>query len=211
MPREVDPYMDAGMRGWLVNTARINAWRVAEWIELSDLIQDGQVCYQKCHNRYKFLTVKRHPSQDDKRRFMALVQTAFKNHITTLAQKRTALHERPVSQHIGAMDVESEYFTRVMPPQPEEASFAVALADAPEEIKALLRFLLKEDTRNLEFARTRIRRLQLSTGDRVKIGRRAIRETTNEFYCRHLGLDPELIDLPQLVRDYFSPSGPAYV
>lgn len=39
---------------------------------------------------------------------------------------------------------------------------------------------------------------------RVRMGRRALRETTNEFYCRLLGLDPRNNDVRGMVRDYLS-------
>lgn len=212
MVLQADPYYDAGMRGWLYNTAKANYWRVAEWYELSDLISDGVLCYYKCYRAYPFLTIKRHPSQDDKRRFMALVRSAFINHITTLAQKRTAVHERPFSQQLGAAESEADFLNNILPAQPEEANFAVMLSNAPTEIKQLLQLLLQDGVAGFDYLRSRVRRVQLASGPRLKLGRRRLRETTNAYYCRQLGLDPDKVDLPSMMRDYFEgASTPAYV
>lgn len=209
---QVDPFYDAGMRGWLYNTAKANYWRVAEWYELTDLISDGILCYYKCYRAYPFLTIKLHPSQDDKRRFMALVRSAFINHITTLAQKRTAVHERPFSQSMAAEESEEAYLNSLLPAQPEEANFAVMLSNAPAEIKQLMQLLLGDGVAGFDYLRTRLRKVQLPTGPRIKLGRRRLRETTNAYYCRQLGLDPDKVDLPSMVRSYFEgASSPSYV
>src|SRR3974390_506351 len=93
-----DPYLDRAMRGWIINHAKRQYWRVAAWYDLADLIQDGFLCYYKCKARYTNLTFLNHPLPEDKRRFMSLVQRAFANHITNLANRRTETPELAISQ-----------------------------------------------------------------------------------------------------------------
>lgn len=187
-----DPYLDEGMRGWIISTAKKNYWRVASYYELDDLIQDGYLCYAKCHSRYRHLTIKRHPLKDDRRRFMALVQIAFINHITTLSWKRTRLDPVPLSAITQSETGQAVSLEALLPSAPEEASVAVLLASAPAEIKQLFQVLVDE---------------ALSLGDMLRqkgSRRRDIRrETSNEYFCRLVGLDPQKVDLVAAVNQHF--------
>lgn len=73
--------LDRPLVRWIYSTARKHYWRVAHWYELEDLIQDGMLIYSKCHQRYAKVAA-------NQQHFMALVQTAFMRHITTLARAR---------------------------------------------------------------------------------------------------------------------------
>jgi len=86
-------YLDEGMKRWIYATARQNHWRVARWYDLEDLIQDGFLAYQKCYVKYARLVRKRKPTKEDRRNFMALVQTTYLNYIHDLAKKRGSLHK----------------------------------------------------------------------------------------------------------------------
>lgn len=187
-----DPYLDDGMRGWIVTTAKKNYWRVASYYELDDLIQDGYLCYSKCYSRYRHLTIKRHPLKEDRRRFMALVQVAFVNHITTLAWKRTRLDATPLSAITQAETGQAVSLEALLPEAPEEASVAALLASAPVEIKRLFQVLVDD---------------ALSFSDMLRrkgTGRRRIgRETSNEYFCRLIGLDPQQIDIVAAVNRHF--------
>lgn len=189
-----DPYLDEGMRGWIISTAKKNYWRVAAYYDLDDLIQDGYLCYAKCHARYTHLTVKRHPLKDDKRRFMALVQAAFTNHITTLAWKRSRLPEQNFSAtaHVLGVPDEGALLEDLLSPQQEQATVSLLLSTAPKEIKRLFE-LLVEDAVSLG-GYLRMRR----QGQRSRQ-----RETNNEYFCRLLGLNPAEIDLIGLVDRHF--------
>lgn len=72
--------MDRGVRGWLYNTARENFWRVADWYEFDDLIQDGMLHYVRVTQKYSDVKEPRH--------IMRLFQTVYTNHIHDLAKKR---------------------------------------------------------------------------------------------------------------------------
>lgn len=176
-----DEFLDAGMRGFIVNTARQNFWRVASWYEFDDLVQDGYLCYYKCRRRYTEVT--------DRPHFMSLVKTAFTNHIMTLGTKHNAISEQAISQ-MGSEDAEGDLLERLGPATPESTSLLVLLANAPAELQQLITALVGEGAEKLGF-------------QRKKEFRRHIRETTNEYYCRLLGKDPETADLVGELRAYF--------
>lgn len=73
--------MDRGVRGWIMNTTKLNFWRVAGWYEFDDLVQDGFLHYQRIVTKYSHV---KEPKQ-----MMSLFQRAFTNHIHDLAKKRT--------------------------------------------------------------------------------------------------------------------------
>lgn len=186
MSARVDPFLDAGMRGYIVNTARKEFWRVASYIEIDDLIQDGYLCYAKCAKAYPQLSKINNPTNEQKRHFMSLVKTAFANHIHTLASKRTAAPDELLN--LTAEETETEALDRLLPAEGEIGSFAMLLANAPAEIKQLIQ-LLTADVQG--FTRT-------------KVGRRSLRETTNEHFCRLLGVDPNTVNMVERVKSYFS-------
>jgi hypothetical protein len=198
-----DPYLDAGMRGWIYNTAVKSMWRVPEWYTLDELVADGYMKYYQCRERYKFLTVKRHPLTEDKTRFMSLVQSAFNNHITTLSNKRTAVNERPVSQFAAPEENEAETWTKLLPEQAEEATLRALLADAPQEVQAVIQALASDGAAAASYLRSRLRRKETDAGVRVNRMRRSLRETTNEYLCRLTGYDPLKVDLASQLRQYF--------
>lgn len=73
--------MDRGVKGWIVNTTKLNYWRVAGWYEFDDLVQDGYLHYQRIINKY---TNVKQPAQ-----IMSLFKVAFTNHIHDLSKKKT--------------------------------------------------------------------------------------------------------------------------
>lgn len=203
MSTEQDVYLDAGMRGWIANTARKNFWRVAHWYELDDLIQDGYICFAKCRARYvgkrnmvnsrgercRYLP-ERNPDKTARQHFAALVKITYHNHITDLAKSRMRLEDHAVSQLCTPEQSAEEYLDTQLPPEPEAATLAVLLAGAPAEVAELLRVLAADGLDLLRFQRRRV-------------GRRLLRETSNEFYCRLLGKDPNTVDVLAQVRAYF--------
>jgi hypothetical protein len=189
-----DLFLDAGMRGFIVNTAKREYWRVAELVDFEDLIQDGYVCYYKCFRRYTDITSAKNPTKDQRRHFQSLVKTTFFNHISTLAAKHKGVSVKAVSQLPAAEAMsENEVWDTLMPSTPEEGTLRALLASAPAEIKQLAMLLASDGLSLLGF-------------ERKRKGRRLLRETTNEFYCRLLGRNPEQEDIVGRVRAYFRPS-----
>jgi hypothetical protein len=187
-------YFDAGLQGWIKNTARREHWRMAKWYELSDLIQDGFLCYCKCRDKYTrgppepgFQALNtEHPTDAQRRHFMNLVQRAYFNHIMTLSSRFAAASEEPVSQ-LATGDDEVATLESLLPPQSEEASLLMALKQAPAEISDAIRRLINDGLDGGEYLRSRLR----ERDGRVTRGRRALRETTSAYLARVLG-DPDL-------------------
>lgn len=219
MTRSVDPYLDAGMRGFILNFARSNHWRVASWIELDDLIQEGWVCYYKCRRRYAALD-KPDPDRDNRRHMMALVKTSFRRRLDTLASQRTASVPEVSMTSMGCDG--ADVIDRIA--GDDQIDVTSLIVGAPQELVDLVSILVRDasafardsvgvrettaqrDTRVRvgvdgvdRFRRTRIR---VGGDGRVRRDRRARRETTNEMMCRILGLDPDSCDVRSLITSY---------
>jgi hypothetical protein len=166
-----DPFLDEGLKRWIINKARKEHWRISSWYDLADLIQDGYLCYAKCRRRYTFLTTKNHPGPDDKRRFMALLKAAFTNHIHTLSNKRCPeLSEAWLVHSDGAPMTLEE----CAPVEEAGAELAAQVAALPEHLLALIAHLSSLDDGMYKRER--------------HSGRHKLRETTEENVRRMLGL-----------------------
>lgn len=179
-----DKFLDSGLRGFIYNEARKNYWRVASWYDLEDLIQDGFMCYAKCYARYGSTVT-------DQKHFMALVQTTFSNHIMTLYNKHRHQTEHAISALLGEDGSEEAFLDRHSTPEEGPENLGVLLRQAPAEIKQLIALLVGDGAKAVSFAKKRA-------------GRFTVRETSNELYCRLLGLDPETNDIAGKVRSFFS-------
>lgn len=185
-----DQYLDAGMMGWIVNTANKEYWRVAQLCDLADLIQDGYLCYAKCVKAYPELFQAKTPTKHQRREFQALVKVAFANHISTLAAKHKGVNEYAVSSCVAELQSTEEFLDRNLDPVWAEGSLLMLLAAAPAELLQLVQVLAADSLGVLAYARR-------------KVGRRSLRETNNDYYCRLVGADPQRINLASMVRDYF--------
>lgn len=188
--RNTDPYFDAGMRAWIAITARRNLWKVAGWYDYADLVQDGYLCYAKCRDRYTSLSCKNHPSQDDRKHMMALVMTTFERHIINLARARTASAVEINLSEMGRDDQSMDWDDLESVAQPEEATLSTLLAKMPAELVELAGKLAEDASEIMRFPR--------------KKGGRFFRETTNDYFCRLLNLDPQKNDIRTAVRDFFT-------
>jgi hypothetical protein len=199
-----DPYYDEGMEKFILATARRELWKVPRSYDVEDLVQDGKMCYAKCYNAYvgkegrfnrnglgkecTFLPVQ-NPDKFAKRSFQSLVKSAFINHITDLAKRRMAVDEHAVSSLEGDDD-DGNIFDRKLPAQSELGTLASLLTQAPWELKQLVSVLLSGS----------------GVFERHQVGRRKLRETTNEYYCRLLGVSPKERDLVEELKEYFGAS-----
>lgn len=186
MAKMFGEFFDEGMEGFIINTARREYWRVAGLCDLDDLIQDGYLCYCKCAKRYGDPRNRDVPGEMTKSWMQALVGRAFMNHIFTLARKKEHGFAQSASEVVLGDETPEELLDRCSPAQEETGSFRVLLAQAPREFLSLLKLLAGDGKEALSFQRA---------------GRR--RETTNEYYCRLLGLNPAERDLVGELRAYF--------
>lgn len=181
-------FLDAGMRGFIINTARKEFWRVASWYEFDDLVQDGYLCFAKCYSRYVRTQPHLTGTPDERRWFQALVRTTFYNHITDLAKDRMRLHEEAASHFLSQPgETPEDILEKNLPAQQELGSLSVLLAQAPWELLELIRLLAK-DAGGFQWQ---------------KVGRRSLRETTNEHYCRLLQIDPQERDIVGELKEHF--------
>lgn len=167
-----DPYLDAGMIGFIHNFARKNHWRVAAWLDLDDLVQEGWLSYYaiRRHPRYAALTNKRNPTPDDIRQVMALVRTTFTRRMHSLAKSFNAIPEASLDGSLSDLAPAADCANGI----------GIALAGMPHELANLLAMLVAGDLK--------YRRVRRGTS-------RPLRETTNEALCRLLGVDPRKVNV----------------
>lgn len=197
-----DVYFDAILRSWIISYARSQRWRVAGWYSVTDLIQDGYICYCKCRNAYTLgapnpdahhdLNTKA-PDESQRRHFMALVQRAFTNHVHTLSNRYMAFREEPVD--CPASSDSALLLEEMIPAQGEEMSALMTLANAPVEIGNAIVKLINDGLDGEAYLRTRLQKRivmiphasgGVSVSTRLVKSRRALRETSSERFQRLL-------------------------
>jgi len=188
-----DTFLDDGLRGWLSNTARKEHWRMALWYSLDDLEQDGYLCYMKCVRAYPQISGIENPTHGERKWFMALVQTAYRNHIMTLAGKFAIGKEETVPD-VASTDERGGSLEELMPPASEVASILLTLKNAPAEIRDAIDKLLQDGLDGGEYLRSQLYR----DGTRLRRSRRPRRETTKDYFERVTGV----VDLPNKLREY---------
>ncbi len=193
MPKQLtDEYLDAGMRGCIVNMAKKHCYRIAGH-DIDDLIQEGYYIYYKCRMRYvgqrptrkpdgtlrRALPVRK-PDKQARKHLMSLVKMSFRNHLITLAEKQPAAREALMCDMIRPDQIEENVWDQLMPPEQELATVTSLLQSAPKEIKQLLTLLVTDALEATSYLRR---------GTKMRGGRPVSpRETNNEYYCRALGL-----------------------
>lgn len=121
--------------GWIVNHACRNFWRVADWYEIDDLVQDGILCAYKCRAKYGV------PGKDiDPPHFMALVKTAFYRHIGDLLRRSRA--EQAVCDRIGDIalreQTDTDFLDRCAAPVDGLQEFVAFVAKMPETLRCAI-------------------------------------------------------------------------
>lgn len=182
-----DRFLDAGLRGFIVGTAKREYWRVVGVLDLDDLVQEGYLCYYKCYRRYSDPSNRNYPKDELTVSWMqAIVRRAFMNRIYDLAAKKRHGFAVNASELVGVGEAPEDLLDRSAPPIPEVSTLYALLAAAPWELRELLRLLSGDGSCLLGFKRNG----------------RGIRETTNEYYCRLLGVSPTERNLVQELREY---------
>lgn len=133
--------MDRGVHGWIINTTRVNFWRVAGWYEFDDLVQDGFMHYQRIIAKYSNV---REPKQ-----IMSLFKVCFTNHIHDLAKKRTR-DTLEVCEH--ALGIALENVDSVMHTSPDTSAL---VAQLPAILRSLI-IAMQTDTRVRRPCRRRV-------------------------------------------------------
>jgi len=208
-------YLDEGLKGWMIKTAKNNLWKMGSWYELDDLIQEGYLVYFKCVKGFRFepwdvngvgglhgkaLTLEEQRQRKNKvwekerqKTFMAYFKFAYENRLRTLATEKvpeTNFASLPIEK-------EDEVKSNLEVPQPEETSLHVALMQAPQEVVEALMILVKDVKDAGVYLRSRVYTelgwfhktgaYIMSNTPRVVVGRYQLRETSREYYARRLG------------------------
>ena len=219
MTKYEDVYLDAGVRGWLVNTARKHYWKVSSWLEFEDLIQDGYFCFAKARARFKYTMEV--PDHENRKMFMAFFQMAFINHITDLQKDPRSQRQELVAADLSEDQTNAVESWASSASELGNGSLSLMLSQAPAEILEILKLILIDSVANVPYTKTKLRKKELLNGatPRMVKGRKWIRETTDEHYDRCLGrkgvvaqlqqyllgTEPDLLD--KLVSCLFSENG----
>lgn len=175
---------DAGVRGWIYNTARKNYWRVPPWYDLDDLVQDGYWHYARIVTRYSDVKSRAH--------MMALFKRTYLNHINDLSKKATKypqINAGDLVERSPGLFSENAFWDCIMWDE-GNMDWAGLAAMAPEPIRDVFRLLSSDDG---------IRRLR----SHYRIRRDGTRETFNERLCRLIGIEPTF-DLAGALRSYLT-------
>jgi hypothetical protein len=121
--------MDVGARNWTRKTARENYWRVAAWISMDDLLQDGELCWAIVRRRYDATPP----------HLMALFKRTFINHLHDLANSRTLQTELPFAA-LTDLAVEEALDSKTCP----FAEMLRLVTEAPSRVNNLLEHLLAD-------------------------------------------------------------------
>ncbi len=172
---------DNGTFGWIAKTAVKNHWRVASWMDVDDLIQDGYEWYFKTRRNY--------PDVREDAHAMSLFKTSYTNYLHDLSKKRTGLNEVD-----GPADIDKDQWFALNLVESGLQEFAVLVAGAPDVVKGFLALFADEKIVKLlrkPYAPDLVRRV-----------------TTNQRICRLLrdigmDVDPGEHDVLAEVRQFF--------
>lgn len=161
---------------WAYREIERNFWRLHYLYDVDDLTQDAYLKFLQCQLRY--VGVIKTPEH-----FMSLYKTAFKNHLHDLASSTMTASGIAITDEVE----ESGEMT-----EDGEGELAVLLSRAPYPLN-----LLFSAVESVEFNR-------LLTNDRKRrsYGSVSYRETTNQLFCRLLGLDPLEVNLYESAKAY---------
>lgn len=171
--------IDAGAIGWIVRTSIEQYWRVCEYCEVEDLIQDGLTHYVRIVQKYPDVTAPAH--------LMRLFQTTFYNHLHDLAER----HDRQRFEFAADIALargcgETEIWDDLMGQDGERQTLFVKLTQAPAIVQQLLKLLGSAE--GCERWRRPYRR---------RLG--GFKETRNERWSVMVGSD-DVLDLSAMLR-----------
>lgn len=123
---------------------------------------------------------------------MRLVQRTFGNRISSMARVQSAQVEQSVWQFSSGEpnQTEASIWDGLIPMQHEQATISCMLRNAPRELADLFKLMVSELHEPYR---------------RVKLGRWTLRETSDDYYARQLGM-PEGTNISAMLEDYFSPA-----
>jgi hypothetical protein len=126
--------------GWITNHAKKNYWRMADWIELDDLIRDGIMIAYKCRQRYVSdeITV-------ESAHFMSLVKTSYYNHIGELLRYSRAIETCYIGDMMRANESYADALDRVGGTTDSDADFLLLISEMPEYLRKAVLLYFDDD------------------------------------------------------------------
>lgn len=112
--------MDDAARGWLVNAAQANIWKLRPHLELDDLVQEGFLVLLKVERSYPRANAKQH---------MALLKRSFANRVIDLQRSRTC--------YLDSFSLESELDISLEYAAGAHEDPAFAFAELPHDIQEI--------------------------------------------------------------------------
>lgn len=180
--------MDDGAHAWLITVAIDHFWRVPKYYELSDLVQDGYMCWSRIVQKYET-----EPGRVRSRgHLMRLFKTSFLNHIHDLSKSKTVAHVEVLADDVAPIGDEDGLYADAW-----EAlgitynlnEYGQMIAEAPARLRPLIRSLLTSP--ELPAMRSQYRRR-----------RDGSRSTMNDALCRIVGANPDRRDLVTELRTF---------
>lgn len=184
--------MDNGMETWMKRTAQKNLWRVAGWLDIEDLLQEGYAAWVKTREYYGD-TVK------NRSHFMALFKTIYGNRINDLANSRSILGKDEIGvecaiSQIGPLEGREGWMDALIGSCEQDGPLVTLMKEARFPVRPLIELFTTEQ--GAEILRQYPQRR---------------RETLNSYLCRLISVDPASYDLPELFRSFVSGFGVYYL
>lgn len=171
--------MDDAVLAWMTRTAQSNLWRVRNYCELDDLLQDGAICWIR--------VVRFYPGTTMAHRF-GLFQTTYMRHLHDLARRssrRRFVFAADVATARGTSEI--SVYDAALGVDEERATLYTKLQQAPEVVRAFVSTVLTDEGC-----------AQWRQPYRVRAGRR--HETRSQRWARLAGAGGEY-NLPKLLRE----------
>jgi hypothetical protein len=126
--------------GWITNHAKKNYWRMADWIELDDLIRDGIMIAYKCRQRYVSdeITV-------ESAHFMSLVKTSYYNHIGELLRYSRAIETCYIADMGKGEETHADTADRLGCAVEPDAEFYMLISEMPEYLRKAVLLYFDDD------------------------------------------------------------------
>lgn len=182
--------MDAGAKGWLVMQAQRHYWRVADYMEFDDLLQEGIYIWYRVAREYEGYTGR----VQTRARLMQAYKRSLLNYFNHLSNIATRAKNEILAEDVipdgPAISMPNEIWDH-LGQQRNVAEYELMVAEAPRAIRYVLRKLFEEGRAP-------------GWASQYRIYPDGTRETLNSKLCRLVGVDPERIDIATPLRSYLS-------
>lgn len=175
---------DDRFKGWLCKYVKKNLWKVGDYIDFEDLIQDGYILFIKLQKKYPDAEIKQ---------FMALFKRSFSNYIYDLRKSNLREHDC-LSLLINESIIDNTINNlSISYGEKEESDYLLeldkTLFQAPKDFITIITALLNGT---------------YSKKNKKFMSKLRIRESTNEFLCRIVNKNPKNNNIVKEIQQYFN-------